>query len=383
MHRPSALGLTLAAGLLLLLVPAAASAQPSTSPMSHAPPVGSGGLVFTMSNAVSGNVVWAFHIGRGGALIPVGHFATQGKGSGASLADAGAVTLTSDHRYLLVVNAGSNTVSIFRVHSANSGKLVLTLTDQVSSRGVGPASVTVHGSVVYVLNEGNATTPGGIAGFWLADHGLLLPLPHARQPLSTSGATAAAQVGFNPAGTVLVVTEENTNQIDTYRVNAQGIAQTPTFTTSNGTTPYGFSFDPRGALIVSDAASGALTSYAVASSGALTVVSGSVPDGQLAPCWVAVAHGGKLAYTSDAHGSKISSYSVGKGGTLTLLAGVAATTGTADTDMAVGGSHGQYLLVLDAGAAEIQEFRIGSTGGLTLLYTVSALPSASEGLAAF
>jgi 6-phosphogluconolactonase len=384
MPRPNPLWLVPVAAVLLLLVPAAVASAPSTiSPPTLGAPAGAGGLVFTMSNAASGNVVWAYHIGAGGALVPVGHFPTRGKGTSASLADQGSVALSNDHRYLLVVNAGSNTVSVFAVHPPTPTTPVLSFVDRSSSRGVGPVSIAIHGPFVYVLNAGNSTVPGNIAGFLLADHGLLLALPHARQPLSTSSATGPAEVAFNPAGTVLVVTEKNTNQIDTYPVNSRGIAQSPTFTTSNGSTPYGFAFDPNGALIVSDAASGALSSYTVAGSGALSVVSGTVVDGQLAPCWVAVAHGGKIAYTSDAHSNNISSYTVGAGGSLTLLSSVAATTGTADTDLAVAGTHGQYLFVLDAGAAEIQEFRIGSSAGLTLLYTVSALPSASEGLAAF
>jgi 6-phosphogluconolactonase len=383
MKRPSALWWIPVAAAVLLLVPLAASAQAPTSPPAMAPPTGAGGSVFVMSNAVAGNVVIAYHIGPGGALVPVGHFATRGTGTGASLADANSVVLAKDHRFLLVVNAGSNTVTVFRVHPPGSGSPLLTFVDRVRSGGVSPVSLAVHGSVVYVLNAGNGTVAGNIAGFLLADHGLLLALPRSAQPLSSSAPTGPAQVGFNPAGTVLVVTEKSTNEIDTYAVNARGIAQPPTFTTSNGTTPYGFAFDPNGALVVSDAASDALSSYTVAGTGALTLVSGSVADGQTAPCWVAVAPNGTIAYTSDAHSNTISSYAVGPGGALTLIASSAAATGAADTDLAVAGTHGQYLFVTDAGAAEIQEFRIGSTGSLTLLDTVSALPTAVEGMAAF
>jgi 6-phosphogluconolactonase len=383
MKRPSALWLVPVAAVMLLLVPAAVSAQPTTASSLGSTPAGAGGTVFVMSNAVAGNSVLAYHIGSGGALVPAGHFATHGKGTGASLADAGSVVLAKDHRFLLVVNAGSNTVSVFHVGSPSTATPILSFVDKVSSRGVAPVGIAVHGSVVYVLNAGNATKAGNVAGFLLADHGLLLPLPRSIQPLSTSASTGPAQVGFNPAGTVLVVTEKNTNQIDTYPVNAWGIAQSPTFTTSNGTTPYGFAFDPNGALLVSDAASDALTSYSVSSTGALTVVTGALGDNQTAPCWVAVAHGGRLAYAADAHSNAISTYAVGPGGTLSLLASAGATTGAADTDMAVGGTHGQYLFVTDAGAAEIQEFRIGSSGGLTLLDTISALPSAVEGMAAY
>lgn len=383
MKRPNALWLIPLAAAVLLLVPIAASAQSPNAAALGTVPAGAGGSVFVMSNTVSGNSVLAFRIAAGGALVPAGSFATHGKGTGASLADAGSVVLAKDHRFLLVVNAGSDSVTVFGVHARGSGSPVLTFVSQASSRGVDPVSLAVHGSVVYVLNDGNATVPGNIVGFLLADHGLLLPLPGARQALSTSAATGAAQVAFNPAGTVLVVTEKNTNLLDTFPVNGFGIAQSPTFTTSNGTTPYGFAFAASGTLIVSDAASDALSSYSVTTSGVVSVVSGSVGDGQVAPCWVAVANGGTLAITSDAHSNNISTYAIGAGGSLSLLASSAATTGAADTDLAIGGSAHQYLFVTDAGSAEVQEFQIGASGSLTLLYTVSSLPATVEGMAAF
>jgi 6-phosphogluconolactonase (cycloisomerase 2 family) len=336
-----------------------------------------------MTNAVTGNAVIAYHIGAGGALIPAGHFSTHGKGTGVSLADQGALTLTADHRFLLVVNAGSNTLAVFQVHGPGTGSPLLTFVGRSSTHGVGPVSVTVHDRIVYVLNAGNATTPGNIAGFLLADHGWLFPLHGSNQPLSTTAATGPAEVAFNPSGTVLVVTEKATSMLDTFPVNFHGVAQSPTFTSSNGSTPYGFAFGRGGSLIVSDAGPGALSSYTVASSGVVTVVSGSVGDNGTAPCWVVTAHGGRIAYTSNAHSSTISSYTVGTGGTLSLLAPVAATTGAADTDMALGGTHNQYLFVYDAGAGEIEEFQVGSMGGLTLLSAVFALPATAEGLAAF
>lgn len=380
MKRPSVVWLVPVAALLLLLIPAAASAQLATVPAPVGSP-GAGGDVFTMTNAVSGNQVLAFHIGPYGALIPEGTFSTHGTGTGASLADQGALALSSDHRYLLVVNAGDNTVTVFQVHPTGSGP-VLTFVDRASSRGHVPVSLTIHGSFVYVLNAGDATHSGNIAGFRLANGGLLLALPGARQPLSTSAATGPAEVAFDPAGTVLVVTEKSTSLIDAYPVNSRGIAQPPVTTASNGSTPYGFAFSPRGTLVVSDAGSGALTSYSVAATGQLTVVSGSIGDGQLAPCWVAIS-GGLWAFTSNAHSDTISTYAVAKTGALTVTSAVAATTGAADTDLAIGGPHGQYLFVYDAGAPQIQEFGIGPGGTLTPLYAVYSLPPATEGLAAF
>jgi 6-phosphogluconolactonase len=311
-----------------------------------------------------------------------GTFPTGGLGTGASLADANSVVLTADHHYLLVVNAGSNSISVFRVNAPFSGAL-LTFVQQTSSHGALPVSIATHGSLVYVLDAGTSSWRGHIAGYQMSSNGWLREIAGSHQPLSSRAPTGPAQISFTPNGHVLVVTEKNTNFIDTFVVNASGIAQPPAWTVSNGTTPYGFAFGAGGALIVSDAAIGALSSYHVTPSGAVTVVSGSVPDNGTAPCWVAVTHGGTWVYTANAHGNTISLYVVGAGGSLSLVNSVAATTGAADTDMGVGGTHGQYLFVYDAGAGEIQQFAIGSAGSLTLLSAVFSLPATAEGLATF
>ena len=60
MKRPSALWLVPVAAVLLLLVPAAVSAQTTTSSPLPATAAGAGGSVFAMSNAASGNAVIAY-----------------------------------------------------------------------------------------------------------------------------------------------------------------------------------------------------------------------------------------------------------------------------------------------------------------------------------
>jgi len=382
MMRRNFLWLVPIAAALLIALPIGAAAQPVTSPDAAAS-LTAQGAVFTMTNAPSGNAVLAYVVGPGGSLIPAGDFGTHGKGTGVSLADQGALALTDDHRWLLVVDAGSNAVSVFRVNPLASGGPILSWVDRVSSHGILPVSIAIHGSIVYVLNAGTSSVPGNIFGFVLTDHGVLLPLVGSSRALSTSASTGPAQIAFDPAGTVLVVTEKSTSVLDTYRVGPLGYASGPTVTPSNGSTPYGFAFGRGGTLVVSDAGPGALSSYAVARSGALTVESGSVTDGQTAACWVATVDGGHYAYTSNAHSDSISTYAVGPHGVLTLLVPVAATTGAADTDLAVGGPHDHYLFVYDAGAGEIETFEIGPGASLSLQYAVFALPPTVEGLAAF
>jgi 6-phosphogluconolactonase len=373
------------AALLVLIVPslAAAHSVPTTGAAVALNAATPPSAAFTMTNNATANAVVAYQIGLGGALIPAGSFATRGRGTGASLADQGALALTSDHRWLLVVDAGSNEITVFRVNHPGGSAPLLTFADRTWSWGVLPVSITVHGSTVYVLNDGNATLAGNIAGFYLTPAGLLLHLPGSDRALSTSGSTGAAEIAFAPSGRALAVTEKSTSLIDLYQVGIRGYASTVTTAASNGSTPYGFAFTPTGRLVVSDAGPGALSSYWVSPARALALVSGSVLDNQSAPCWVVVAEGGHYAYTANAHSNSISTYQVARNGTLVLQASVGGTTGAGPTDMAVTTSTGRYLLQYDSGAGEIDEFSLGSSGHLAKVASVYGLPATAEGLVAF
>ena len=117
-----------------------------------------------------------------------------------------------------------------------------------------PTSLTVDDGLLYVLNAGGG---GSIVGFTV-DHGDLVQLAASARPLSGS-ATAPAQVSFTPAGEQLVVTERATQRIDLYAVGGDGYATGPTVVDSEGVTPFGFGFDNKGHLVVSEAFGGAPT----------------------------------------------------------------------------------------------------------------------------
>ena len=372
--KPRSIGWVLAAvSALVLVVPVAAA---STGPNGGYGPT----AVFTMTNSPSGNAIVAYARAPSGALTWVGNFSTGGTGTGASLADQGALAISADHRWLLAVDAGSNEISAFAI-GEHHGSVWLQLTAVVGSGGVLPVSLTTFGSVVYVLNDGNATVPGNIAGFYLTPNGGLVPLPGSRQPLSGPGATGAAEIAFDANPGALVVTEKATNLLDVYLLSPWGTALPPLTYPSQGGTPYGFAVSPTGAILVSEAATGSLSSYRVGPSGGWTVVSSSVPDYQAAPCWVVTAERGTLAYTTNAGSDSISAYGVSWSGGLVLSSEVAATTGATPTDLAVT-PDGSLLYVRDAGAGAIQGFWIGPGGALLPAGGVSGLPSSAEGLVA-
>ncbi len=375
MHRTKISSFVKGLLMMALVLPALAWAGSTGAQASDA------GAVYTLTNSAAGNSVAVFDRAADGTLTAAGTFATGGVGTGAGLGSQGALVLNESNRWLFAVNAGSNEVSAFRV-----GPGGLTLADKVASGGVRPISLTVHGNWLYVLNGGGT---GNITGFSIAQDGTLSPLAGSTRPLS-NGAAGPAQVQFSPSGNLLVVTEKANNLIDTYTVGNDGLANGPTTHASSGATPFGFAFDGRANLIVTEAFGGAanasaLSSYNVGRDGSLNVVSGSVGTHQTAACWAVVTRNGRYAYTANTGSGSISGYSVGRDGSLSLLNADGRTgvtgDGTTPIDVTVS-SNSRYLYQLGAGAHAIFGFQVQSDGSLMPIAGAGGLPAGTIGLAA-
>jgi 6-phosphogluconolactonase (cycloisomerase 2 family) len=339
------------------------------------------GAVYTMTNAVGGNEILVFDRGADGRVTPAGSYGTGGLGAGAGLGNQGGLVLSDDDRWLLVVNAGSNSVSVFAVSREG-----LHLTDTEPSGGTTPISVTIHKDLVYVLNAG---VPNNIRGFRLSTHGVLTPLPSPALPLS-GVATGPAQISFSPNGDSLIVTEKATSLIDVYPVSKDGSAAGPIPFASNGATPFGFAFGKRDQVFVSEAFGGALdasavSSYELSSTGTLLTVSPSVPTTETAACWAVVTNDGRFVYTTNANSGSISGYEIGFDGSLTLLNADGRTAetgaGSAPLDMATS-RNSRYLYVLNSGSGTVGIWSIGADGSLTSLGAVGGLPPTANGIAA-
>ncbi|MGN6870981.1 MAG: lactonase family protein [Solirubrobacteraceae bacterium] len=369
------------ARLVLVLASVAAIAS-WAAPGASAHPRGAG-LVFTSTNEAGANAVLVFRRAPDGELSAGGSFATGGAGTGSPLKSQGALAVDRDHGHrLFVVNAGSNSISEFAVEQDG-----LTLLGTVSSGGAQPVSLAVNDDLLYVLNEGDSGSPGNISGFRVDDRGLT-PIPGSSRPLSAA-AESAPEISFAPGGDVLVVTEEATNLIDTYTIGRDGRANGPVSHASAGQTPFGFAFDPRGHLVVSDAAggaanAGALSSYLVSRGGSLATISGSVADNQSAPCWVVTTDNGRFAYTSNTGSGTISSYTIGHDGSLTLLAADAASTGAGSAPIDIALSRdSRFLYAVASGTHAINGFAVQGDGTLTSLAGgPTGLPAGTTGLLA-
>jgi 6-phosphogluconolactonase len=334
--------------------------------------------VYTMSNAVDGNRVLVFTRNEGGVLKSKGSYPTGGLGTGAALGSQGALAMTRDGDWLLAVNAASNEVSVFSVRDD-----VLVLTDVVPSGGKQPISVTVDANLVYVLNAGGAV--GGadnITGFYLSDHGRLSALPGSTRSLSAAN-TGPAEISFALSGDQLVVTEKNTSMIDQFPVDDKGVAGAVHTAPSSGSTPFGFAVSPNGFLFVSEAAASALSSYQLHADASLSLVTGSLVNGQAAACWVALSKNGSYAYTANAASNTISGYRIAANGSLTLLSsnGLTAMADQHPLDLAVS-DDGRFLYSLNANSQTIVGFRIGADGSLSRVSDAGGLPAGGGGLIA-
>lgn len=339
------------------------------------------GAVYLATNASGPNEVLVFQRAADGSLTAGAPVATGGDGTGSGLGNQGALALTKNGRILLVVNAGSDNISSFRVTPGG-----LELADMAPSGGGQPISVTVHGNLVYVLNAGS---PNSISALRLGNDGSLDPIAGSSRPLS-GASVGPAQVGFSPDGKVLAVTEKGTNLITTYSVGPDGLASGPTSFPSATPTPFGFAFDKKGHLIVSEAVGGAMdasaaSSYAVSSDGSLSVIDGALPTTETAACWIAISANSRFAYTTNTGSGTVSGLSIDHGGNLALLDADGVTgdagAGTRPIDAAFS-SGGRYLYVLASGTSEIAVFAIDAHGGLTKLPGAS-LPAGANGMAAW
>jgi 6-phosphogluconolactonase len=363
---------------LAVAVAAGASALALSAGSAAAHPFGFGGsgAVYTSTNSATGNAVLAFDRAPDGSLRPAGSFPTGGTGTGGGLGNQGAVVLDDHRNRLFVVNAGSDQITSFDV-----GRHGLRRLDLESSGGDQPVSLTVRGNLLYVLNAGSDQ----IAGFRVGHRGELRPLAGSIRSLSGTG-TGPAQVELN--GGLLVVTEKATNRIDSFRIGLDGRPRELRSQPSAGETPFGFAFDKRGHLIVSEAFGGApnasvLSSYGIARNGAISAISPLVRTEQTAACWVVVTDNGRFAYTTNTDSGSISSYGVERDGSISLLESVGADTGagSAPTDLALS-EHSRQLFVLNSGARTVGAYRVRADGDLVPVDTAGGLPAGATGLAA-
>jgi 6-phosphogluconolactonase (cycloisomerase 2 family) len=329
------------------------------------------GHVYLDDNTAGTNTVSGFDRHVDGSLTPLADspFTAGGAGSGGGLASQGAIQVSSDGRYLLAVDAGSNQVSVLRIQ--NDGTLILVPNEVVSSGGPTPVSIAVHNDLVYVANAG-AVGPN-YTGFSLNPGGHLEPLSNSTVPLPNG--SQPGDVLFNSTGTSLAGTRVGSSLIDSFVVGGDGLltAAPGSPSSAQGLGPFGSEFRPTNPqqLFVSNAhnaGSGTISAFNVASNGSLTSITSSpFADNQTAPCWIEITHDGQFLFTVNTGSGEISSYAIASNGSLTLLGStpVSNTGGVGAVDARLS-NDGRTLYVDESRVGTVGAFAVNG-GNLTEL----------------
>lgn len=268
------------------------------------------------------------------------------------------IVLSSNGQCLFAVNAGSDTISAFRVNDDS-----LDLVDDYDTFGSFPVSIAIHNKFVYVLNAGDE---GSIAGYRLVNtkQCRLIPIRKSSRGLLQDGdnppffVVSPSQISFTPDGRFLVVVVKGAvkGEIFVFPIGNNGRPSSPIITTAEGPTPFSFDFDPDGNLLLSEAfgtaegppplvgitnGAGAVSSYEITSNGSLNTISASVGNDQSATCWLKYVDG--CAFVTNNFDDTISSYEVGDDGSLDLVDSVAASDINAPIDITIV-DHFMYVL---------------------------------------
>ena len=150
------------------------------------------GAAFVATNDLVNNELASFGRNADGTLTHIGNFATGGAGSTEfdggegldPLISADSVIVTEDESHVLVVNAGSDSITVFAINA----DFTLTQTSVVDSGGVGPNSIAIDGNLVAVTNidrdgvalggtdpRGEPNDEGNVVTFYINDAGELTP----------------------------------------------------------------------------------------------------------------------------------------------------------------------------------------------------------------
>jgi 6-phosphogluconolactonase len=334
------------------------------------------GHVYIESNDAGGNAVVVYTQQLNGKLSWSSSTNSGGNGSGAGLGSQSAIAVNKDDGLLFAVNAGSNSVSSFKIN--NDGSLELKAT--VGSGGTLPVSVCTKNNLVYVVNS----TTANISGYTVDADGNLASINGSETSLSDITALPA-QIAFSPDGNTLLVTEKTTSKISSFSLDANGVVTSAVYTNSVGEEPFGFDFSRGKYMIVSNAFQGAdnastCTSYTNLSWN-ISDVNGSVANHQSASCWVKTTKYGRYAFVTNAKSNNIVTYYVNPSGAIYYLPWSPAVSGAGPNDITVSDNN-LFVYNINSGDHSITEFIRGDAGTLRSIGTVTSIPSAAAGIVA-
>lgn len=388
------------------------------------------GAVYTVTNGDEGNEVLAYARRTNGSISFIGNFQTGGKGAALDdgdgigpLVSANSIILTPNNKFLLVVNAGSASVSSFRVLS--NFRLRLVSVQRIV--GFGPVSIAVYRNLVYVAtadsdgkfaNENDQR--GNLNGLKLSATGKLTPIFRSVRQLparpgaiqfSTNGRTLVVSM-FNAGAAELETTK--VDEIITFSVLSSGILSRAPVDTATSTAfgndegrnlPSAIGFEivkagDREFVVVTEARAfrpdgtvgqlqtSSVSTWSLGQDSMLkpvqlnTLVGTSVSKGQLATCWIEFSKSQDYYWVSNTATGTISALSFDKGISTLISEEAAEASETLDIWRS---SDGRFLYQISNGLLGVFEIQGRGFGpGLTRIQSIENVPEMNaQGIVAF
>jgi 6-phosphogluconolactonase (cycloisomerase 2 family) len=297
------------------------------------------GTIYVESNQRGGaNSVLAFRY-KGGSLRPlsVTEYPTGGSGvhdlSNSGLLDIeGSIATSTDRKLLFAVNAGSDTIAVFRVGA--NGTLTPVKGSPFPSQGKGPASVDYRDGHLYVANKAHDNdrdltgVPASYASFEVAADGTLSPVG---SPQLVPPGSSPTQAFVTPDGKLLLGTDEqgatpfSPGPFNSFRIGPDGaltkVVGSPFEldpTVLEGKQPrmlawaQGLVARPHERLVYAGVAN--LKKLVVheydPASGRVTFVRSVENKGAVLPCWTEMSPDGRFLYTGNAGNNTMSVFDI-------------------------------------------------------------------------
>lgn len=227
-------------------------------------------------------------------------------------------------------------------------------------------------------SSGTSTTTSGTGALFVTTQGDSLvsafAIDLAKGAITTNGkgvatgSTPSAMI-LTPAGDALFVSNQDTNDISSYKVNSDGTLTAASGTQATGTTPVSMTMDSAGHFLFvanqgqqSDPASGTVSVFSV-QSGTLTEAPGSpfrtaapISSSGTGPSAVAVTPDGKFLYVANEFDGTVTQYGV-DAGSGALSQGLSVPVGTAPSALAIT-PNGGFLYVANSGSSNVSAFAI-------------------------
>ena len=359
------------------------------------------GAVYSSTNSPAGNSVVVHAVYADGtvsfsSLVPTGGNGGAGTpGAVDGLFSQDSVVVGGG--CLFVVNAGSNTISAFKIQPDQPTSI--TLLNTVPSGGDFPIAVAYSGPKM-LLCALNGGANNGVQCFTATDSGLVALPSSTYQPLGVMETTppsgpggSLSDITFNTDGSLLFVSAKgvpgsnrtNNGFIATFTVSGAGATATLSMVAKSSpmgsVLPFSLTLLPgTDTIVYTDPSSG----YGVASytaNGALSASAIYPVPGQGADCWSTYSAATWHVYLSDPGAKMINEVSVN--GTQSTLVKQYPTVGT--LDIAVGG---QYLYALAPRLTGIEVFAVASPGNARSIQTYmtssyAMISSTMQGVAVF